>query len=143
MFHKRLFKPVFPEKYAGDPTNIVLRSSWEIMFANWCDIKSDVIKWSSEETVIPYRCPTDGRIHRYFVDFRMQLKNGKTYLVEVKPFKQTSPPIFPGKRTQRYLTESITFVKNQAKWKAATEYAKDRGWEFRIITEYELGIATK
>jgi hypothetical protein len=143
MFHKRLFKPVFPEKYAGDPTNIVLRSSWEILFANWCDTKPDIVKWSSEETIIPYRCPTDNRIHRYFVDFKIQTSSGKIYLVEVKPSKQTSPPEFPGKRTQRYLTESLTFIKNQAKWKAALEYCKDRGWDFKIITEYDLGIATK
>jgi hypothetical protein len=140
MFHKRKFVPVFPEKYTGDPTNIIMRSSWETMFANWCDKNPSITKWSSEETVIPYRCPTDNLIHRYFVDFKITVSTGKTYLVEVKPLNQTQPPVYPGKRTQRYLTESLTFMKNQAKWKAATEYAKDRGWEFKIITERELGI---
>jgi len=144
MFHKRLYKPLFPQKYAGDPTNIVMRSSWETRFANWCDKNPSVLKWSSEETVIPYRCPTDNKIHRYFVDFKIQIQTKdkmlKTYLVEVKPLKQTMPPIFPGRRTQRYLTESLTFMKNQAKWNAATEYCKDRGWEFKIITENELGL---
>ena len=140
MFHKRKFTPVFPEKYIGDHTNIIMRSSWETLFANWCDKNPSVVKWSSEETIIPYRCPTDNHIHRYFVDFKITVSTGKTYLVEVKPEKQTVPPIFPGRKTQRYLTESLTFMKNQAKWKAATEYAKDRGWEFKIITERELGI---
>ena len=134
---------MFPNKYVGDPTNIVMRSSWETMFANWCDKNPSILKWSSEETIIPYRCPTDDRIHRYFVDFKITTANGKTYLVEVKPSKQTQPPAFPGRRTQRYLTESLTFMKNQAKWKAATEYCKDRGWEFKIITEHELGIGAK
>lgn len=143
MFHKRKFTPVFPEKYAGDPTNVIMRSSWETMFANWCDKNPSVTKWSSEETVIPYRCPTDDRIHRYFVDFKVTFKDGRTYLIEVKPYKQTMPPEFPGRRTQRYLTESMTFIKNQAKWKAATEFAKDRGWGFKIITEHELGLAAK
>jgi hypothetical protein len=146
MFHKRLYKPLFPEKYSGDPTNIIMRSSWETKFANWCDKNPAVLKWKSEETVVPYRCPTDDKIHRYFIDFQIQIKQNtglvKTYLVEVKPHKQTLPPVFPGKRTQRYLTESMTFIKNQAKWKAADNYAKDRGWEFKIITEYELGLAT-
>jgi hypothetical protein len=144
MFHKRRYIPLFPEKYAGDPTCIIMRSSWETKFASWCDKNPSVIKWLSEETVVPYRCPTDNKIHRYFIDFQIQIKQKdkilKTYLVEVKPAAQTKPPIFPGKKTQRYLTESMTFIKNQAKWKAATEYAKDRGWEFKIITEYELGI---
>lgn len=142
MFHKRKFSPVFPEKYVGDPTNIIMRSSWETQFANWCDKNPSIIKWSSEETIVPYRCPTDNKIHRYFVDFKITTVNGKTYLVEVKPKQQTMPPVYPGKRTQKYLTESVTFMKNQAKWKAATEFAKDRGWEFKIITEYELGLKT-
>lgn len=143
MFHKRIYKPIFPEKYTGDPTSIIMRSSWETMFAGWCDKNPSVIRWSSEETVIPYRCPTDDRIHRYFVDFKITIKEGKTYLVEVKPSKQCQPPVFPGKRTQRYLTESLTFIKNQAKWEAAKNYCKDRGWEFKIITEKELGLTPK
>jgi len=143
MFHKRIYKPIFPEKYTGDPTAIIMRSSWETMFAGWCDKNPSVIKWSSEETIIPYRCPTDDRIHRYFVDFKITIKEGRTYLVEVKPAKQCEPPVFPGKRTQRYLTESLTFIKNQAKWEAARNYCKDRGWEFKIITERELGLTPK
>lgn len=137
---------MFVEKYTGDPTNIIMRSSWETMFANWCDKNPAVIKWKSEETIIPYRCPTDGKIHRYFVDFQVQVKSKdgipKTYLVEVKPFKQTKPPEYPGRQTKKYIAESLTYMKNQAKWKAATEWAKDRGWDFKIITEYELGISS-
>jgi len=143
MFHKRKFIPIFPEKYTGDPANIIMRSSWETRFASWCDKNPSVLKWSSEETIIPYKCPTDNRIHRYFVDFKITVTTGKTYLVEVKPKTQTQPPIYPGKRTQRYLQESLAFMKNQAKWEAANEFAKDRGWEFKIITEHELGLAPK
>jgi hypothetical protein len=121
-----------------------MRSSWETRFASWVDKNPQILKWNSEETVIPYRCPTDNKIHRYFVDFKIQVKGKddllRTYLVEVKPSKQTVPPVYPGKRTQRYLTESLTYLKNQAKWTAATEYCKDRGWQFKIITEHELGL---
>jgi hypothetical protein len=144
MFHKRLYKPLYPEKYGGDPTNIIMRSSWETMFATWCDKNPSILKWTSEETVIPYRCPTDNRIHRYFVDFNIQIKQRdgsiKRYLVEVKPEKQTVPPVYPGRQTKRYITESLTYIKNEAKWAAAREYCKDRGWEFKIITERELGL---
>jgi hypothetical protein len=143
MFHKRKYIPIFPEKYTGDPSNIIMRSSWETRFASWCDKNPSVLKWNSEETIIPYKCPTDNRIHRYFVDFKITVTTGKTYLVEVKPKTQTQPPIYPGKRTQRYLQESLAFMKNQAKWEAANEFAKDRGWEFKIITEHELGLAPK
>ena len=144
MFHKRKYTPVNPQKYAGDPTVIFMRSSWETRFALWCDHNPNVVKWVSEEIVIPYRCPTDNKIHRYFVDFKIQIKdkdgNIKTYLIEVKPSKQLNPPEYPGKRTKRYLVESAMFVKNQAKWAAARSYAADRKWEFKIITEHELGL---
>lgn len=144
MFYKGKFKPKFPDKYLGDPTNIIFRSSWEKKFMVWCDSNSSVLKWQSEETVIPYRCPTDNKIHRYFVDFRIQIRDKigvlKTYLVEIKPDSQTKPPIYPGRKTQRYITEAMTFMKNQAKWKFAEQFARDRGWEFVILTENHLGI---
>lgn len=144
MFHKRKYTPINPEKYSGDKSNIIMRSSWETRFAKWCDTNPSIVRWSSEETIIPYVCPTDNKLHRYFIDFkiRVQQKDGstRTYLIEIKPLKQTNPPVFPGRRTQKYLAESYGFIKNQAKWKAASEYAKDRGWEFKIITEKELGL---
>ena len=143
-YHQGKYNIKFPDKYTGDPTNIIYRSSWELKFMNWCDLNSAVVKWSSEETIIPYRCGTDNRLHRYFIDFKIQVnsKSGglKTYLVEVKPSAQTIPPTFPGRRTKRYLTEAMTFVKNQSKWQAAKQYCADRGWEFMIITEKELGL---
>ena len=111
---------------------------------NWCDSNPSVIRWDSEETVIPYRCGTDKKIHRYFLDFRIMVKNKdgveKIYLVEIKPDAQTKPPVFPGKQTKRYLTESMTYIKNQSKWQAATNYARERGWEFIILTEHHLGL---
>ena len=144
MFHKRKFTPTNPQKYSGDPTNIIMRSSWETKFANWCDVNPSVINWVSEETIIPYRCGTDNKIHRYFVDFKIQVKEAsgriKTYLVEIKPYKQTIPPVYPGRQTQRYLQESFAYIKNQSKWEAATQYAKERGWEFIKLTEHNLGV---
>jgi len=144
MYHKRKFIPLNPEKYTGDPTNIIMRSSWETRFALWCDRNPSIMKWNSEETVVPYICPTDNRRHRYFIDFRIQIKekNGilKTYLVEIKPDKQTRPPEVPSRKTRRFLIEAATYMKNEAKWKAATQYAKDRGWEFMILTEHHLGL---
>lgn len=146
-YHKRKFTPINPQKYAGDPTNIIMRSSWETRFANWCDRSPAIIKWKSEETIIPYVCPTDNRVHRYFVDFQIQVrdKSGslKTYLVEIKPDAQTRPPIPPQRKTKRFIQEVMTWGKNDAKWKAARQYAADRGWEFKILTEYDLGIATR
>ena len=139
MYHKRKYTPIFPEKYLGNPANIVMRSSWETRFAIWCDKNPQILKWNSEETVIPYISPVDSRIHRYFVDFKIQTSNNTTYLVEIKPKSQTMPPA-GAKRTQRYLTEVKAYVVNQAKWEAANTYAEDRKWKFIVLTEYELGL---
>jgi len=130
---------MFPEKYMGDPSNIIMRSSWETRFAIWCDKNPQIEKWSSEETVVPYVSPIDGRPHRYFVDFKIRTSNGKTYLVEIKPKKQTLPPEGT-RKTKQYLTEVSTYLVNQAKWEYAKRYAKERNWEFVIITEDNLGI---
>jgi hypothetical protein len=139
MYHKRRYIPVFPEKYIGNPTNIIMRSSWETKFAIWCDKNPQILKWSSEETIVPYVSPIDKKTHRYFIDFMIHTANNKTYLVEIKPYNQTIPPT--GKRkTQRFLQESTTYLVNQAKWEYAKRYANARNWEFIVITEYELGL---
>ena len=141
------YTPKHPEKYKGNSNNIIYRSSWELKFFNWCDVNPSVIRWCSEEIIIPYLCPTDNRVHRYFPDVLVEIKDKdnkvKTYLVEIKPHAQTMPPILQERKTKRYLTEVMTWGKNDAKWKAAKEYCKVRGYEFMIITEHHLGISYK
>lgn len=139
MYHKRKYVPIHPEKYSGDPSNIIMRSSWETRFAIWCDKNPQIVKWSSEETIIPYISPIDGRVHRYFIDFKIKTVNNKTYLVEIKPMSQTQPPQ-GSKKTKKLLIEMQTYLVNQAKWQAASKWAADRNYEFKVITEYELGL---
>lgn len=123
-----------PEKYQGDHTNVVYRSLWEKYAFMWCDDNSNIVEWSSEETVIPYLYEVDKRYHRYFVDLKIKTKDGKTWLIEIKPDKETRVPTGQ-RKTRRYVEEAMTFVKNQNKWNAAEEYAKDRGWHFAVWTE--------
>ena len=96
MAYSGLFRPRHPEKYMGDHTNIVYRSSWEARVMNKLDLSSWCIAWASEEMTIPYVSPVDGKYHRYFPDFLVKYrdKNGitKTMMIEVKPQKQTEPP---------------------------------------------------
>lgn len=144
MTYKGRFIPKNPAKYSGDVSNIVYRSLWERNLFRWLDEQSFVKTWSSEEIVIPYICKTDGKVHRYFVDIKMTLKDGRTFLVEVKPKKETLPPKTPERKTKRFITEVMTYAKNQSKWEAATEYAADRGWRFEIWTEDTLrGLGIK
>ncbi|MFZ9472904.1 MAG: TnsA endonuclease N-terminal domain-containing protein [Sediminibacterium sp.] len=132
--YKGFFRPTNIGKYEGDFKNIVYRSLWERQVFRWCDENSQVIKWSSEEVVIPYYYPLDKKYHRYFVDLKFTTAQG-VFLIEIKPKAQTLPPKKPSRQTKRFLTEAHTYVKNQCKWKAAEEYAKDRGWTFAIWTE--------
>jgi len=129
-----------PEKYNGDPTKVFYRSSWELKFFNYCDRNPDIVKWSSEEIVIPYKSPIDGRYHRYFPDVWIKTSKGKVYLIEIKPFKETQEPKKKSRITKQYLNEVKTYGININKWKAAQEYCKDRKWEFKIITEHELNL---
>ena len=143
MSYKGKYQPSHPRKYKGDPTNITFRSLWERKFMNWCDQNANVLEWSSEEIIIPYRGP-DGKPHRYFPDFYMKQRQNdgkiKRYVIEVKPLKQCSPPKKPKRQTKGYIREAFEYARNQAKWKEAREWCADRQWEFKVVTEKELGI---
>jgi hypothetical protein len=140
--YKGIFRPKNPKKYRGNPLNIIFRSGWEWRVMKHLDENPNVICWQSEEFWIPYRSPLDGRSHRYFPDFWMQALaiDGtiKTMVIEVKPLYQTAPPVRKERRTKRFITESMNYAVNQAKWEAATGYCTARGWEFRIFTEKDL-----
>ena len=143
MSYKGTFKPKNPTKYNGNANNIIYRSLWELRVMKYLDDHPEVIWWASEELIIPYFSPIDNKKHRYFPDFvaKMKRKDGTvmTYVIEVKPEIQTKKPE-QKRKTKRYIQESMTYIVNQSKWKAATEFCKDHGWEFKIITEKHLGL---
>lgn len=142
MAYSGRFTPVNLEKYKGDFRKITYRSSWELYVMKFCDTSPHVLKWNSEETIIPYFSNADGKKRRYFVDFFVQMDNGQTYLWEVKPFKETQPPIKPVNLTtsakKRFIDEVYTWSVNQDKWKATMKVCEQKGWNFRIITEKSL-----
>lgn len=143
MSYKGWFRPKNESKYNGDAKNIIYRSSWELRVMKYLDDNPNVIWWCSEELVIPYYDPIQNKKRRYFPDFvvKTKRKDGTvmTYVLEVKPEKQTKQPE-QKRKTQKFINESVTYVINQSKWKAATEFCKDHGWEFKVITEKDLGI---
>ena len=144
MSYKGKYYPSYPRKYKGDPTNIIYRSLWERKFMVYCDKNESILEWASEEISIPYRSPIDNRVHRYFPDFYMKVQERggkvKRYMIEVKPAKQTKPPVKPKRQTKGYIREAYEYAKNQAKWKMAREFCADRQWEFKVVTEKESGI---
>lgn len=136
--YKGSFMPRNVAKYKGNIRAVYFRSLWERQVFRWCDENPDVLEWSSEEHVIPYRCKTDGRIHRYFVDLYVKFKNQQSYLIEIKPKSQTIQPKPQSRKTKKYITEVLTYVKNQSKWEAATEFCLERGYKFQVWTEVDL-----
>ncbi len=142
-YRQGVFRPNFPEKYKGT-FPIYFRSSYELKFQKWADNNSNVLTWGSETIIIPYPNPLTGRVSRYFTDFNITLKDKrgeiKSYIIEIKPSSQLLPPSQKGKSTKSLIRQQTDYVKNQAKWKAASEYAERKGMIFTIITEKHLGI---
>ena len=150
MSYKGKFRPKNPNKYKGNPTNIIYRSLLERRFMVYLDNTPSVLKWSSEEIVVPYVSPLDGRVHRYFPDFYMKYKDKDAMivetLIEIKPLKHTKPPdpkrklTKTGRTSKKYLREVNTYIINEAKWKQAVKFCEERGWNWRIVTEKDINI---
>jgi len=119
----------YPEKYSCDINMIVYRSSYELKAFEMIEEDENIISWESETVKIPYKL--DGKQHKYIVDLKIETKNG-VELIEIKPYSKTIKP--------KYDYDIEEYNQNQAKWIAAKEYCKEKGWEFEIWTEKELGI---
>ena len=137
MRYKGKFRPQNIEKYKGSPSNIIYRSGWELDFMKYLDRQPEVLQWNSEEIIIPYKSPIDGKWHRYYPDFWVKTSNSES-IIEIKPKKQTKPPKENPKHRRRYLREVKTFVVNEAKWKAAKEFCENKGFQWQIMTEDTL-----
>lgn len=149
-FKSGVYRPLNYKKFGE--SKCIYRSSYELKFLKWCDHHPRVSRVRYEKIVIPYICPTDGKMHKYYLDFliTMQEKNGpKNYLIEVKPFRQTIPPK-PSKRKKRktIITEGLTWAKNSGadpkhnggKWGAAKKYCKSNDMRWCILTEKGIYI---
>lgn len=141
-YQQGLFVPINPEKYVGDVNHICYRSGWEKKFMIWADTNPGVLKWCSEEMAIPYYSQVDLKMHRYFPDFLIQVKNRQgdviKYMIEIKPLAQTKPPKKPSRNSKRFLNEMMTYSVNSSKWEAAEAYCKKNGLVFKIMTELDI-----
>jgi hypothetical protein len=130
------FSPKNPEKYMGlgDPT---YRSSWELTFMMFCDNNPSVQQWASESVKIPYRDPLTGKNTIYVPDFLILYldKNARKHaeLIEIKPNNQaTLEAVGKNKLNQ------AQYIRNLAKWEAATAWCKKYGVQFRVISERDI-----
>ena len=137
--YKGLYRPTNPKKYVGDVNKIVYRSLLEKRFMLYCDRNQDIIHWASEELAIRYYNPVDKKYHRYYPDFIVRTVKGDKIVIEIKPSRQCVPPKTPTRKTRAFMRSSFEYIKNRAKWEAATRYADDNNAKFKLITEKDLG----
>lgn len=125
-----------PEKYVGTRTP-TFRSSWEFAFMKFCDESPSIMQWASEAIRIPYKHPFTGKFTIYVPDFFIAFvdRNSKqrVELIEVKPANQADI-----NKLGRSRTNQLHYAVNQAKWKAARAWCKQKGIYFRIITEGDI-----
>jgi len=125
-----------PDKYVGKKIPLA-RSSWEFVFMRMLDEHPGVQNWASESIQIPYRCPLTGKSTIYVPDFFVVYvdKNGSKHaeVVEVKPSNHTFKEAV-GK--SQYNQQQ--YVKNLAKWEAATAWCKQQGIKFRVVNEGDI-----
>ena len=124
-----------PHKYLGVNRKLKYRSMWERNIMKWCDMEHNIVRWSYEQIIIPYKSPIDKRNHKYYPDFYIERSNEKgieKFLLEVKPQNQV---INPAKKAKATIYEMKTYAVNEAKWIAALRYCKKRNLTFKIITE--------
>ena len=143
--YKGKFTPKDPNKYKGNHRNIIYRSMWERRFMVYCDNNVNIIEWGSEEIIIPYLSPLDGKRHRYFPDFYVKVKQHnhvvKKFVIEIKPKAQVKQPkVNPKRKTKAWYNAVREWGKNQAKWESATNFCNNNDMEFKVLTENDLGL---
>lgn len=141
--YKGKFTPKNPQKYIGDPNNIIYRSLLERNCMVKFDTQPNVIRWASEEVVVKYVSPIDNKVHRYFIDFYVEYldanKNLIKELIEVKPYSQIKEPV--KRKRQKHETYAValaTYMINRAKWQAAQKFCEGKGIQFKLLTEKQI-----
>ena len=139
---KKRYTVKHPEKYLGDWSNIVIRSSWELKVFEFCDNNSNVLRWGSEEIAIPYMKPFAGGMKpaQYFPDLYVEYQNveGKLIkeLIEVKPEKFTKASRSRNHATKAF--ENQQYIVNMAKFVAASNWCKQHGIKFSVLSEKSI-----
>jgi hypothetical protein len=142
---------IFPiknsSKYMGNEEKCFYRSSYELKFMVYCDNSPNIVKWGAEMIAVPY-FDWDGKEHKYYIDFIVEDIKGEKWLIEVKPLAESllvlnnevPPP--PKKESSKALENYEYTLKqwalNRHKWAQARQYAEDRGYKFKIVTEETL-----
>jgi len=125
--HRRQKKVSFKEgffpsgKNGGKPMHY--RSSYEEEVYKTLEKWNEVVGYDVEPMPIEYY--HKGEKHNYLPDLRVRFLDGRTQLWEIKPSTQTGLAV------------------NEAKWTAAENFCRLRGWSFEVITEIRINKLKK
>jgi len=113
------------------------RSSWELAVMRMCDNNPNIQQWASESIKIPYRDPLTGKQSIYVPDFLVvyvdNKQNTHAELWEIKPANQQIK-----EKVGKNPYNQAQFVRNQAKWQVANQWAAKNGLRFRVINEHDI-----
>lgn len=122
----------------SEPQPIIYRSGWEKEFYEWMDKTPSIYRCGTEIVKILYKNPISNKMSFYIPDAYMEYldayKQPHKVLIEIKPLKETTLK----ESSNGY--DKLMVAKNSLKWAAAIKYCKDRGIEFKIMHEHNLGI---
>ena len=115
---KKTRKPGFRQGYFVSnkmKTNLKYRSGYECEVYELLENDNDCVAYFAEPFNIDYYYR--GKWKKYIPDIRIEWRNGKTEIWEIKPATQTD------------------LNQNKAKWTAMQEHADNMNWDFTVITE--------
>lgn len=122
---RRTKKPKFREGYFISMKNngkeFFYRSSYECEVLECLENLPEIVSFYVEPFKEGIRYLYKGKFKKYFPDLAVTFDDGHMEVWEIKPASQTSLPM------------------NEAKWIAANEYCRSRGWNFIVITEIGIG----
>ena len=157
------YKVQNPQKYIGDPSGVIYRSSWEMKFCKWLDYSPSVLKWSSEPMCIKYwdrvsnmeknikerldnNNPRNWKVRNYYTDFWLEINKGdhiEKWFVEIKPANKLTKPIPPPinsslKQIRNFNMKAKEYLINEGKFSSLNEWAKKHDMLFYVFTEKTL-----
>lgn len=146
-YRQGLYKPINPQKCINckDGKPIEFRSKLEFEYMHLMDKSDKVLSWGSETVWVPYAHPFKNRVAQYWTDFIVNTRDHGILVVEIKPAKEIKaihenirPKMTGRKKKSTFLYESKMFEINKAKWIAAQDFCKAKGWKFIQLSEKDL-----
>ena len=139
-----IYKPRYPDKVLNK-NDIEYRSKLEFDYMVKIEKSNNILKWGSELIWIPYYNPVKKKVCQYWTDFYLETNLHGKLIIEVKPDKEIKaimenrrPKATKNKKTSTLAYQVAMYEINKAKWKAAHQYCKKKGWKFKIISEKDL-----